>query len=202
MDRRPARALADAHRPSPRNRRATAGAGRLGGQPHRRRHPNAEAGRRRAGCLPRRQPRHRLRLAETPAGRLQGGTAPVARIPARLHSAEPRRPRRSRRPAPRNRGLAVLPHRRRQDRGVPGSRGNGDGAAPFAPSRSERQGRRGRQRGDALHAAPAHPRSAEPRRRPRLRVGTRTRERRSALRRVAVRDRPVGGQGRHAQRDG
>ena len=66
--------------------------------------------------------------------------------------ADPRRPR-ARRPA-------VLPDRRRQDRGVPGPRGVRDPAAPAARPRPDVGGR---DRADALHAAPAHARPARPR---------------------------------------
>ena len=71
--------------------------------------------------------------------------------------ADPRDPR------PRDRRPAVLPDRRRQDRGVPRPRGLHARAAPAAQSRRGAAG--GRERADALHAAAAHARPARPRRR-------------------------------------
>ena len=66
------------------------------------------------------------------------------------------------------------------------------------PGREGTRGRR-RERDHALHAAPAHARSARARRRACVRARARAREGRRALRRVAVRDRPLGGEGGDAQ---
>ena len=108
-------------------------------------------------------------------------------------------PRRSARPQPRDGGPALLPDGRRQDRGLPGARCIRDGAAAAAPpGRAGARGRR-RQRDHALHAAPAHTGSARPCRRPRVRAGARAREGHRALRRVALRDRALGGQGGDAE---
>ena len=88
---------------------------------------------------------------------LRRWSAPLARLPARLHPAERPRPHGSARSRPRDRGPALLPHRRRQDGGVPRPRGLRDGAAPAAPPGTERPPGRRRERHHAIHAAPAHP---------------------------------------------
>ena len=114
---------------------------------------------------------------------LRRWSAPLARLPARLHPAERPRPHGSARSRPRDRGPALLPHRRRQDGGVPRPRGLRDGAAPAAPPGTERPPGRRRERHHAVHAAPAHPGPARPRVRPGLRAGAGTRgRRRCALR--------------------
>ncbi len=64
------------------------------------------------------------------------------------------------RPRPRDGGPALLPDRRRQDRGVPRPRGVRDGAAAAAPPGRRRARGRGRERHHALHAAAAHARPA------------------------------------------
>ena len=84
-------------------------------------------------------------------------------------------------PQPRDRRPALLPDRRRQDRGVPRPRRVRDGAAAAAPPGRRRARGRRRERDHALHAAAAHARSARARRRARLRARARARAgRRSA----------------------
>ena len=63
-----------------------------------------------------------------------------------------------------------------------------------------RAGRRRCERDHALHAAPTHARPARARRRACMRPRARTRGGSGALRRLAVRDRPLGRQGGHAER--
>jgi hypothetical protein len=86
--------------------------------------------------------------------------------------ADPRDPSARRRPA-------LLPDRRRQDRGVPRPRRVRHGAAPAAPPGRQGTRGRGRQRDHALHAAAAHARSARPRRRARVRARARARAERA-----------------------
>ena len=113
--------------------------------------PVHEPRRRHGGAAPQRR-RHRR----------SGGTAGtgMAAVPARLHSAQHRRPFRSQARRPRDRRPAVLPDRRRQDRGLSRPRGLRD-----RPSTADRPGRarRRRRRHHALHAAPPHARPARPR---------------------------------------
>ena len=126
----------------------------------------------------------------------------MARLPDRLHPAEPARSRRPVRPAPRDRRPALLPDRRRQDRGLSGARRVRHGPPPAAEPRGRRPDRGRSQRHHALHAAPADLRPVGAGRRPRLRAGAGAGEGSRALRGMAVRDRSLGREGRHPQRDG
>ena len=132
----------------------------------------------------------------------------VAAFPARVRPAEPARPHRSRasragsRRASGTRRPAVLPDRRREDRGVPRAGGLHVRGPPAAADRRQRDGgpqRRGRRgRADALHAAAAHRPAVPARGRAGVRgrgpapVGGRVRG--YAMGRRAVPDRAVGRQ--------
>ena len=167
------------------------------------RHRVAGVERGRTRCVPGGEPGRRERTPPAPRRAVRrSAAASLAGLPARVHSVEPAGPRGPARSAPGDRGPAVLPDRRRQDGGVPGSRSLHDGAStPPQPRPERRPGRRGEHH-HALHPASAHPGPARPRFRPGLRAGARTRSGRRAVRRVAVRDRPLGRQGRDAQPHG
>ena len=115
------------------------------------------------GSLPHRQPRHGHR-GPTAHGRdakqaARIDPARMAAVPARVPADEPEGHRRPASMRPRGRGPALLPHRRRQDRGV--SRPGGLHAR--APAAAEPRHRLGRaERADALHAPPADARPARP----------------------------------------
>ena len=100
---------------------------------------------------------------------------------------------------PRSRGPAVLPDRRRQDRSLPGP-GRLHARLSAAAQSRHRVGRA--ERADALHAAAADARPARPRRDADLRPGAGAAAGRRQARRLAVRDRPVGRPGGHAEPDG
>ena len=130
----------------------------------------------------------------------EGGAEPP-RLSARLPVAEPPRSRRPCQSGTRVRGPAVLPDRRRQDRGVSRAGRVYHGVAAAASSGGRRPGSGRRERHHALHAAAADARSARTRRRPGVRTGAGASQGRRPVPRVAVRNRLVGGQGVHAQTD-
>ena len=80
--------------------------------------------------------------------------AQMAPVPARLHPAQPRRPRRQGPSRPRDRRSAVLPDRRRQDRGLSRPRGLRHRASAARPAG---EAGAGVDRHHALHTAPADP---------------------------------------------
>ena len=91
-----------------------------------------------------------------------GGRVPdLAAVPARLHPDEPARDRRSRTITTGSGRSALLSDRRRQDRGVPRPGGVHARLSPAASNPGLRLGRV--ERADALHAAAADARPAQPR---------------------------------------
>ena len=122
--------------------------------------------------------------------------AGVAALPACVHPDEPARHRRPHARRPRRGGPAVLPHRRRQDRSVPGPGGLHPGPAA-AGEPGHRLGRP--ERAHAVHAAALDPGPAQPRGHADLRPGVGAAEGRGEAGRVALRDRPVGRPGGHAE---
>ena len=94
------------------------------------------------GCRrPRRFPRGEPRRSSRTSKAAQDRGAALARLPARLPTAQPAGPRRPARSEPRDGGPALLPDRRRQDRGVSWPRRLCDGAEETAPSRARRGSR-------------------------------------------------------------
>ena len=199
MDRRPPGQRRNHARRPTRDGDGAAATGRVRGRPHRARHSSPAGRRRRAGRISHGQPSGRPRPAPTPCDR----KSPMEKLPAGLHPAQPVGSGRPRRSPPRNRRSAVLSHRRRQDRSVLGTGGHRNGPATPAQPGARRRSPRGRRlRRHALHPAPPHIRPAGPRRRTGVRPGARTRRQPSPVRRMALRDRHLGGQGGNPQRHG
>ncbi len=178
----PARDRREAHR------RDGGGAG-----PHRGRHRPRGDERPRPHRLRADEPGRRRRRAPTQS---RPAAACLEALPARLHPAQPVRPRHQDAPGPRDGRPPLLPDRRRQDGGLSRSRGFHHRASSADGTRPARRRRRG---DHALHPAPPHPRPAGPRRRRRLRPRTdatrleeREREGPAAPGRLADRDRSLG----------
>ena len=172
-----------------------------GGRPHGQRRGPAGRGCRSAGRLPGREPGGGARSAPA-ARRLDRARGPHWRaVPARVRAAEPAWPRRSARPAPRDGRPAVLPDRRQKERGVPGL-----AAVAMVLRRLRHPGDDGLAGGVSvfmrLHVATADARPARARGGAGLRARDGAVRDRRALRLVAVRDRPVGGEGGHAEHPG
>jgi hypothetical protein len=121
----------------------------------------------------------------------EGKTALVATLPARLRADEPRAARRPDARGSQARRPHLLPHRRRQDRGVP--RPHRVHAALAAPAR-EVAPRRGPRRGGhpPLHAAPPHARSARTRRHAHVRARRDAQPRAEEVRQHALHRGPLG----------
>ena len=145
MDRRAARRDGSTSGRTPRYGRGPAAPRRPRRGQGRARHRVAGVERGRTRCVPGGEPGRRERAPPAPRRAVRrSAPAPMAGLPARVHSVEPAGPRGPARSAPRDRGPALLPDRRRQDGGVPGSRSLHDGAStPAQPRPERRSGRRG-----------------------------------------------------------
>ncbi len=202
VDRRPPGGRQGHRRRPRRHRRGTPAAGAAGRRPDRTGNRRSLPRRTGSRCVPRGQSGHCPGAPAAESEALRGGRAQVARLPARLHPAQPRPPRRPGRPAPRVRRSALLPHRRRQDGSLPGTGSLRDRPAPAAPPGRRLPSGRRRVRHHALHPSPADPGPVGACCGDDLRSGTGADRQSGALRRLAVRDRALGRQGGNAQRPG